>query len=243
MITLRTYSNPAEAAMAKSLLDDHQIVCSLADENSNLYAGTGQFAIPIRLLVAEEQVEQARHILDDARQPLPDDFDPGEGTPDTAVTQIRKLVSELGKVRQTNRWIAFGVIAVFLLTVYLISELPRRSTSPWTEVNQAMHRYDYPRALNLAKALALQYPKDYYAHEYLGNIYQDMGDLEHAEEEYSRAYELSPPQLLQEKLKALRQRRQRSRFPTQHPRRPSHNENKCFSDYEPGSASTIQKSA
>lgn len=208
MVTLRTYSNPLEAAMVKSLLDDNKIVCSLADENSNLYAGTGQFAIPIRLLVAKEQVEQALHILDDARQPLPDDFDPGKGTADIAVDVNQEILSELGKVRQTNRWIAFGVTVVLLLTVYLISELPRRSTSPWTEVSQAMHQYDYRRALSLAKAITVQYPEDYYGHEYLGNIYRQMGDLDHAEEEYSRAYELSPPQVLQEKLKAVRQRRQ-----------------------------------
>jgi tetratricopeptide (TPR) repeat protein len=209
MITLRTYLNPLEAGMAKSLLESHQIVCSLADENSNLYAGTGQIAIPIRLLVADEQAEQARHILDDPRPPLLDDFDPGQAAPAIAVNANQKIVSELGKLRRTNRLIALGVIIVFLLTVYLISELPRRSTSPWTEINRAMNRYDYSNALNLAKALSHQYPKDYYAHEYLGNIYQEMGELDHAEEEYSRAYELSPPQVLQEKLKAVRQRRQR----------------------------------
>lgn len=209
MITLRSYSSPAEAAMAKSLLDDHQIVCSLADENSNLYAGTGQIAIPIRLLVAEENVEQALHILDDTRPPLPDDFDPGSDSVDITVDPQQEILSELGKLRSTNRWIAFGITVVSLLTVYLVSELPRRSTTPWTEVNQAMHRYDYRRARDLAKALAVQYPKDYYAHEYLGNIYQEMGDLDRAEEEYSRAYDLSPPQVLQEKLRAVRQRRQR----------------------------------
>jgi tetratricopeptide (TPR) repeat protein len=188
MITLRTYLNPLEAGMAKSLLDDHQIVCSLADENSNLYAGTGQIAIPIRLLVSDDQAEQARHILDDPRSPLPDNFDPGKVPSDVAVDAHQEIISELGKVRRTNRSIALGVIVVFLLTVYLISELPRRSTSPWTEINQALRRYDYPKALNLARGLAHQYPKDYYAHEYLGNIYQEMGDLDHAEEEYSRAY-------------------------------------------------------
>jgi tetratricopeptide (TPR) repeat protein len=213
MITLRTYLNPLEAGMAKALLESHQIVCSLADENSNLYAGTGQIAIPIRLLVADEQAEQARHILDDPRPPLPDDFDPGEGTPDIAMDANQKIVSELGKLQRTNRLIALGVIIVFLLTVYLISELPRRATSPWTEINRAMNRYDYPNALNLAKAISHQHPKDYYAHEYLGNIYQEMGDLDHAEQEYSRAYELAPPQVLQEKLKVVRQRRQRESLP------------------------------
>jgi hypothetical protein len=79
MVTLRTYSNPAEAAMAKSVLENHNIICSLADENSNLYGG-GPLAMPIRLLVAEVQIEQAAQILDNVRQPLPDDFDPGSAS-------------------------------------------------------------------------------------------------------------------------------------------------------------------
>lgn len=206
MVTLRSYSNPAEAAMAKSLLDDHKIVCSLADENSNLYGG-GPLAMPIRLLVAEEQVEQARHILDDARQPLSDDFDPGNN-PANRTADINPEIPELEKLRHTNQWIA-GMVAVLLaITIYLVSELPRRTFSPWSNISQAMRQYDYKRALHLAKEIAAEHPNDYYAHEYLGNIYFEMGDLAHAESEYSRAYELSPPQYLQEKLKAVRQRRQ-----------------------------------
>ena len=163
--------------MAKSLLDDHKIVCSLADENSNLYGG-GPLAMPIRLLVAEEQVEQARHILDDARQPLPDDFDPGNGGSETTEDVNQQILSELGKVRGANQWIALGVIVTLIISVYLLSELPSRVTSPWIEVNRAMRRYDYGTALNLAKAIAAKHPKDYYGHEYLGNIYRDMGDLD-----------------------------------------------------------------
>ena len=39
MVTIRAYSNQAEAAMAKSLLDSRDIFCRLADENVNLYGG------------------------------------------------------------------------------------------------------------------------------------------------------------------------------------------------------------
>src|ERR1700731_737591 len=78
MVTLRTYSNPAEAAMAKSLLDNHKIICSLADENVNLYGG-GPLAMPIRLLVAEEQAEEASRILKTKAPELPEDFDSGPG--------------------------------------------------------------------------------------------------------------------------------------------------------------------
>ena len=62
MVTLRAYPNPAEAALAKSVLDDHNIFCSLADENVNLYGG-GPLAMPIRLLVANEQAAEANEIL------------------------------------------------------------------------------------------------------------------------------------------------------------------------------------
>lgn len=193
--------------MAKSLLDDHKIVCSLADENSNLYGG-GPLAMPIRLLVAEEQVEQAGHILDDARQPLPDDFDPGHNPPNKTEDINPQVLPELEKLRHTNQWIAGMVVVLLVITIYLVSELPRRTFSPWSNVPQAMRQYDFKRALELAKQITAEHPSDYYAHEYLGNIYLEMGDLVHAESEYSRAYELSPPQYLQEKLRAVRQRRQ-----------------------------------
>ena len=39
MVTLRAFSTPAEAALAKSLLDDHGIVCAPADEGAYLYGG------------------------------------------------------------------------------------------------------------------------------------------------------------------------------------------------------------
>ena len=64
MVTLRAFSTPAEAALAKSLLDDHGIVSSLADENSYLYGGA-YLAMPVRLVVAEEQLEEAARILSD----------------------------------------------------------------------------------------------------------------------------------------------------------------------------------
>jgi hypothetical protein len=76
VVTLRTYSNPAEVAIAQSLLDDHKIFCSLADENVNLYGG-GPLAMPICLLVGEDQAEEAARILKTSGPELPEDFDPG----------------------------------------------------------------------------------------------------------------------------------------------------------------------
>ena len=74
MVTLRTFQNPAEAGLAKSTLEAANIRCELADENAGIYA----IGVPIRLLVAEEQVDEARRVLDsDAEQTAADT--PGAG--------------------------------------------------------------------------------------------------------------------------------------------------------------------
>ncbi len=68
-----------EAAIAKSRLDDHEIFCALADENVNLYGG-GTMAMPIRLLVAEDQAEKAARILEAKGPELSEDFEQGPAT-------------------------------------------------------------------------------------------------------------------------------------------------------------------
>src|SRR5882724_7813328 len=174
MITLRTYSNPAEAAMAKSRLDDRNISCALADENVNLYGG-GPLAMPIRLLVAEEQAEEAARILERKGPELPEDFDPG-----TAIEAQTKngnisdqILSELRGLRYTNQSVLLLNIVVLVIAVYLVFEIPRH-TNPWSPVYQAVRRYDYERALKLATKIVKEHPDDYYGHEYLGYIYSYM---------------------------------------------------------------------
>jgi hypothetical protein len=74
VVTLRRYFNVAEAALAKTLLDDHGIFCSIADENAYLYGGAG-FAMSIRILVAEEQFEDASRVLDETAPALAEEVE------------------------------------------------------------------------------------------------------------------------------------------------------------------------
>jgi hypothetical protein len=74
VVTLRRYFNVAEAAFAKTLLDDQGIFCSMADENSYLYGGAG-FAMSARILVAEEQFQEALRILDEPAPALLQDLE------------------------------------------------------------------------------------------------------------------------------------------------------------------------
>jgi uncharacterized membrane-anchored protein len=72
MVTLRTYLNPTQALLDKTLLDSNEIFCAIADQNANLYGG-GPFAMPVRLLVAEEQAEAAERILKNSDQLSPEE--------------------------------------------------------------------------------------------------------------------------------------------------------------------------
>src|SRR4029077_19627273 len=106
MVTIRAYSNPAEAAMAKSLLDSHDIFCRLADENVNLLGG-GPLAMPIRLLVAEDQAEEAARILETKGPELSEDFDVGvdPSLSKEPLDMNEQILSELREFHATNRWI------------------------------------------------------------------------------------------------------------------------------------------
>ena len=73
MVTLRSYPDLIDASLAKSALEVNGIHYSLADENANTNA-IAKFSIPVRLLVAEEQVEAAVKILDAPDQQPPENL-------------------------------------------------------------------------------------------------------------------------------------------------------------------------
>ena len=98
MVTLRAFSTPAQAALAKSLLDDHGIVSSLADENSYLYGGA-YLAMPVRLIVAEEQFEEAARILND-----PPDGLHVEPAVEKEIAQARTLLRDEDDPSANNPW-------------------------------------------------------------------------------------------------------------------------------------------
>jgi tetratricopeptide (TPR) repeat protein len=204
MVTLRTYSNPAEAAVAKSVLDDHNIVCSLADENVNLYGG-GPLAMPIRLLVKEEQADEARRILETKGPELPQDFElkAAPDLPSEPADMNEQILAEVRGLYHANQLILIVAILVLVIAIFLAYQIPRH-TSPWSRVNEAMRQYDYARAAELTRRLVREHPDDYYAHEYLGDIYVKLGNLNQAEQEYSRAVELVPPEHLKAKLEQVR---------------------------------------
>jgi hypothetical protein len=62
MIAIRAYWTQADAALAKSVLDNYDVPCALLDENANLY-GRAPFAMPVRLVALEDRAEWAAYVL------------------------------------------------------------------------------------------------------------------------------------------------------------------------------------
>jgi tetratricopeptide (TPR) repeat protein len=121
----------------------------------------------------------------------------------------QQILEELRKLRKTSQWTSVAaVLALLAICIWAFIRVPPRRSDPWSSISAALHQYDYPRALRLTQEFVAAHPDDYYAHGYLAYIYLQMDDLGHAEEEYSRSYELWPSEDTQKHQEAVRKRRQ-----------------------------------
>jgi cytochrome c-type biogenesis protein CcmH/NrfG len=124
----------------------------------------------------------------------------------------QKILEELQRLRKAFQWgsavSVLALVAVFVWAFSLVHSRQASQASPWTDVSAAIRQYDYPRALKLTEHLAAAHPDDYYPHYYLGYIYLQMDDLVHAEEQYSRAYELWPSENMHKYVEMVKKRRE-----------------------------------
>jgi predicted Zn-dependent protease len=115
-----------------------------------------------------------------------------------------------------------GLITFLVLFAFFVAAafwVPRREGA-YADANTAFRALDYRRAAQLAEKLATDHPQDHSLHKYLGNIYLHSGDLEKAEEAYSRSYALYPSEETSEILAAIRKvRSEQTSSPTAAPSR------------------------
>ncbi len=211
MITLRSYANPIEAGMAKSMLEAHNISCTLADENANVYGGA-PFAIPVRLLVSEDQVDEARRILEDAEKAtsraVVEREVPVEETIAGILDELKKLRSKV----ETNT--ALGVLllaglALFIFIALKSSSAPTRARQSQTETlrsaSTALDNMDYDKATEIAQRLTEKNPTYYYGYYHLGYIALQRNHLKEAESCFARLRTF-PSRDNEERLQAVRKR-------------------------------------
>jgi tetratricopeptide (TPR) repeat protein len=222
MVTLRVFDSALNAGLAKSLLENRGIECALADEASHDLSGAA-VAVPVRLLVREDQTEEALRILDNPGPGLPEDFDPG-ANPEERVPEIRPdVATQLDQLRKTvRRLIIVSTILFFLLwcfVAYLLTDRPPYVTRLFMAITTASRRSDFEKARRLAERAVKQYPREYWSHERLADLEFDRKDLTAAEAEYQRAYELTPSERIRKRLQEVRARMSSQPSPSPSPGR------------------------
>lgn len=121
MVTVRTYLDGAQAAIAKSLLDDYEIESELMDENAHMWC-RAPWAVPIRLVVNEDQAERARKLLDGDL----------EGAATIQEREPRNDLSEEipGHVASRNPWELLLIAFFFLLPGLCFLQFEYPATQP-----------------------------------------------------------------------------------------------------------------
>ena len=132
---MRRYANPIEAGMAKSMLEAHDISCTLADENANVYGGA-PFAMPVRLLVIEDQVDEAKQVLEDAEKLARSDAAEGEFSVKDTIADIADELKKLRSKVETNTALVgllFAGLVFYIFIELKSSSAPARSRQSQVE--------------------------------------------------------------------------------------------------------------
>jgi len=209
MVTLRVFDSALQAGLAKSLLKARGIECALADEASHDLSGAA-VAVPVRLLVKEDQAEEALRILDHPGPGLPEDFDPGASSEEFAPEIRSDVATQLNQLRITvRRLVVVSTILFFLLwcfVAYLLTDRPTYVTRLYRAIRTAVRDSDFEKARRLAERAVKEYPHEYWSHEWLADVEFDTNALVAAESEYRRAYEFTPTERIKKRLQEVRVR-------------------------------------
>jgi len=220
MITLRVFDSPVEAGLAKSLLNERGIECELADEASHDWSGAA-VAVPIRLLVREDQTEEALRILKNPGPGLPEGFDPGVNPEETAPEARSDVATQLDQLQKTVRRLVVVSTALFFLlwcfVAYLLTDRPNYATRLWMAMTTASRHSDFEKARRIAESAVRQYPHEYWSHEWLADVEFRANNLTGAEIEYQRAYDLLPNQEIRKRLQEIRVRTASQPSPSPNP--------------------------
>jgi Tfp pilus assembly protein PilF len=129
---------------------------------------------------------------------------------------LEELRKHTAYAKQSNK---LNVIAVLILAIFALiaiatpaylhrygtSSKSSQHTDNWRDARDLMENGDLPSALQMTKRMIDKNPNYYYGYALIGSIYNETGDLEKAEQNYSKAYDLFPLEENEKTLKAIRE--------------------------------------
>jgi tetratricopeptide (TPR) repeat protein len=184
--------------------------CTLADENANVYGGA-PFAMPVRLLVSEDQVDEAKKVFQDAEKLARSDATERGLSMEETVADISDELKKLRSKVETNTTLVvllFAGLAFYIFIEMKSSSAPARSrqsqVETWRSASTALDNMDYAKATEIAQRLTDKNPTYYYGYYYLGYIALQRNHLKEAEGYFARAYELFPTSDNEQRLQAVR---------------------------------------
>ncbi|MBI5676525.1 MAG: tetratricopeptide repeat protein [Nitrospirae bacterium] len=119
--------------------------------------------------------------------------------------------------KQSNR---LNIVAIFILVIFVMialtapayihrlgtsHKLTSQKIDTWHEARNLMDNGNLPSALQMIKRMIDKNPSYYYGYALIGTVYHEMGDLEKAEQNYAKAYDLFPLEDNEKTLKAIRE--------------------------------------
>jgi hypothetical protein len=122
---VRTYLNGAQASLEKSLLDDYGIVCALIHEDAHLWC-EAPWTVPIRLVVKDDQAEQAARILNGDSEAA---AQIGESLAAATVSPDEQEPSEL---YSGNPWELLAIASLFLFPGICVLQIKYPAIIPST---------------------------------------------------------------------------------------------------------------
>jgi hypothetical protein len=127
MVTIRTYWNPVEAGLAKSVLDNYEIRCALLDEYSSVNSRGGQLVVPIRLVVDDDEAERAICILNDDLERAADLERAEENDEDDTSPEVVEKANR-------NPWELLAIAFYLLLPAIclIFTKFPTRALGNWS---------------------------------------------------------------------------------------------------------------
>lgn len=164
------------------------------------------------ILVRADQTEEALRILDTRGPALPADFEVTENADAPTQKAAPDFATQLKNLQRTvRRLVIVSTILFFALwcfVAYLLTDRPSYSGRLWSSMAEAMRRSDFERARRIAQTAVKQYPREYWSHEWLGDVDVKLKDFASAEIEYQRAYDLLPSERIKKHLQDARIRKE-----------------------------------